>query len=219
MADNFAVAAFVLASAVADAGTVTVGYPSGTSQKSFNYGLAGPGSYALVNDNDKWAQAASKIGVTYGASNITLTNNSGTTWAAGSSVRLHLDQKDDDRVHYLTFPVKLSKVTAADVVTNFRPGINGTLESVQFVVTDPVTTAAKAATISPWIDGVVVTGGALALTSATATPLGANINSSAEITAANTLTRESQLSFKATSVTAFVEGEGIIVARIRRSLA
>lgn len=82
------------------------------------------------------------------------------------------------------------KVTAA----NFRVG-------------DPVTTAAKAATLSTQISGSAVTGGVMALTSAAATPAGEAIAGTA-ITAANTGAAGDTLEVAASSVTAFAEGGG-----------
>ena len=80
----------VLASAVADAGTFTVNYPAGTSrglflnttshQLSLNYGQVEYG-YGFS--------------LTFNASNITVTNNSGYTWAAGSRILIGLDIPGD----------------------------------------------------------------------------------------------------------------------------
>jgi hypothetical protein len=76
-------------------------------------------------------------------------------------------------------------------------------------VTDPATTGAKAATFTPAIGGSATTGGALALTSANCTPVGAGVNGSA-ITAANTFTATDEITVAASLVTAFVEGQGVI---------
>lgn len=217
MADRFAIATVVLGTAVADSGTFTVGYPTGTSQLSFNAGLAGTGTYMVVNDNDKWTLAAAKMSVSYGASDITVTNSTGTTLAAGSKVAVMLDRQDGNDVVLLQIPVFLAAITVAgDVVTDIRPGVAGTLEYVEFVVTQPVTTAAKLATLNLEIDTTNVTGGTIALTSAAATPLGKVIAGSA-ITAGNTLVPESKLSIEAAAVTAFSEGSGFLNLRIRKT--
>lgn len=207
----------VLATAVANAGTFDIAYPTGTSQVSFNAGLAGTGAYVMLNDNEKWTEAASKIAVSYGASLITVTNNSGYTWAAGTRVALSVDQQDGNDVILLQIPIDLVSVTAAgDVVTEMRPGVYGTLEYVEFVVTKPVTTAAKLASLNLEIDTTNVTGGVVALTSAAATPLGKVIAGTA-ITGANTLTPDSKLSVEASAVTAFAEGQGFLNVRIRKN--
>ncbi|MFY7925570.1 MAG: hypothetical protein ACOVN5_07150 [Aquidulcibacter sp.] len=78
----------VLASDVANAGTFNVPYPAG-----FNQGLliGSTNGRAVVNDNDVYPQApsgANTVAFTFGASNITVTNNTGRTLAAGSRVLL-----------------------------------------------------------------------------------------------------------------------------------
>lgn len=207
----------ILATNVANAGTVAVSYPTGTSQTSFNAGLAGPETYLLVNGNDRWSLAAGKIGVAYGPSNITITNSSGVTWPAGAEIDVQFDLADGNDVEVLSFPIDLVAITGnIDVVTDFRPGVDGVIESVSFVVAAPVTTAARLATLTCAIDGVVTTGGAVALTSANATPLGKVIEGSA-VTAANKLTSGSRLGVKATGVTAFSEGRGSLQVRVRKT--
>lgn len=76
-----------ITTAVAPAGTLTVAYPAGTVQATLN-GTTG-GSMSL-NSNDTFPQAASGTGTVlfaFGASNITVTNNTGLTWAVGDLVR------------------------------------------------------------------------------------------------------------------------------------
>lgn len=215
--DRSARVELVLAAAVASSGTFDTPYPTGTSQLSFNAGLNGPGSYVMLNDNDKWTEAAGKISVSYGASVITVTNLSLYTWAAGTKVMLSCDQRDGNDVIFLTIPVALASVTAAgDVVTEIRPGVYGVIEAFDFVVGRPVTTASRLASFNLEINTTNVTGGVIALTSAAATPLGKMVAGSA-ITAANTLVPESKLSIEAASVTAFAEGDGFFLIRIRKT--
>lgn len=207
----------VLGTAVANAGTVDLTYPTGTVQKSFTAGLKGTGSYVMLNDNDKYTEADSKISMSFGASAITLTNSTGATWPAGTKVELNIDQQDGNDVMLLSIPVFLAAIAGAgDVVTTIRPGVHGKIENVEFVVTQAVTTAAKAADLNLEIDTTNVTGGVVALTSAAATPLGKAIAGTA-ITANNTLTPESELSVEAANVTAFSEGSGVLLIRIRKT--
>lgn len=110
----------------------------------------------------------------------------------------------------LSIPIKLAKVANGDVVTNYAPGFAGAIKKVSFVVTDPVTTAGKAATINLEINTVDVTGGVLSLTSANCTPLGAVVNGTA-ITGNNVFTATDTISVEASSVTAFAEGEGVLL--------
>lgn len=215
--NSMATLTYVLSTAVADAGTVTVPYPSGTTQASFNAGLAGTDSYVILNGNDKYTVAAADVSFSFGASDITVTNSSGVSWPAGTSLLINLDIRDGNDVVVLTLPVfAMTGIANGDVVTEIRPGIAGTIEHWEWVQGVPVTTAAKAATLNLEIDSTNVTGGTIALTSAACTPLGKVIASSA-ITAANTLTRDSKLSVEASSVTAFSEGSGYMLIRIRKS--
>ena len=210
--NNFGVRSVVLAAAVANAATVDVAYPAGTTQLSFNMGL-GASYYAIVNGNDRYA--ASTIAVSYGASLITVTNNTGVTWAAGSTLDLFFDLNDGNARIPLTIPLPVfSAIANGDIVTEIRPGIAGVIEAWELVVTTPVTTAAKLATLNLEIDTTNVTLGTLAMTSALATPMGKSIQAAA-ITGANTLTRDSKLSVEASGVTAFVEGAGYLIIYIR----
>lgn len=210
----------VLASAVANGGTFTVGYPTGFSQESFINGLEKPNSaYIVVNKNDKfnaYGASGARFNLSYGSSNVTVTNNLGYSLPAGTVIDAFFDMQDDTSVVVLAFPVELADVSNADVVTDFKPGVSGVLEDVTWVQRTPVTTAAKLATITPYIDGAAPTGGVLALTSAACTPLGKKIAAS-QITAGGAISQNSKLTFTASAVTAFVEGRGTIYARIRRS--
>ncbi len=207
----------ILATAVADDGTFTVGYPTGTTQASFTTGLAASGHVMFVNDNDKWTNADPGISVSFGASLITITNLTGASLAAGSRIALQFDRADGNDVMVLVFPVDLVNITGAgDVVTDFRPGVDGVIENFSFVVNKPVTTGSKLATLNLEIGTTNVTGGTIALTSALATPQGKVIECAA-ITAANTIGRDDTLSIEAASVTAFSEGTGSLIVRIRRT--
>jgi hypothetical protein len=214
--DSFASATVVLASAVADSGTFTVSYPSGYTQADFTTGLAASGSYMIVNGNDKWTVAASKMSVSYGSSDITVTNSTGGSLAAGSEVALYFSLQDGNDVVEITLPLPaFSAIANGDVITDFKPGVDGYLESAQLVVTTAVTTAAKTATLNWEIGTTNTTGGTLTLTSAAATPLGKVLEFS-DFTAANRIYKASKISLEAASVTTFVEGAGYIVLRIRK---
>jgi len=212
----FAVVSTVLTADVANSGTFTVGYPTGYVQNNFTAGLNRSGSFMIVNGNDKYT--GSQLSLAFGASLITVTNSTGVTLTAGSTVVLQAEVADGNDIVSIQFPVNLASVTGnIDVVTAFRPGVDGMIEDLSFTVTQPVTTAAKLATLAPTINAVAVTGGAVALTSANATPLGKVLQGSA-ITALNTISRSDTLSIKATGVTAFVEGQGVLTIRIRRTV-
>lgn len=80
----------VLASAVADAGTFTVDYPAGTTQATFIGANASATGIVIVNDNDKYTEADAEVAFSYGASEVTITNDTGATLAAGSRLLVGL---------------------------------------------------------------------------------------------------------------------------------
>lgn len=204
-----------LASAVVDTGTFTVPYPTGMTQLSFNAGLAKYGaSYAMIDSNNKVAEGSGGIALAFGASEITVTNNTGATLAAGTKVDLFCAQWTGNSVMQIAIPIALAGVTAADVVTEMRPGVEGYITHVEWVQGVPVTTGGDAATLNLEIDTTNLTGGTVALTSAACTPLGKAIAGS-QITAGNRLVRESKLSVEASSVTAFAEGDGVLLITVR----
>lgn len=214
--NSFGVARTVLAAAVANSGTFTVGYPTGTTQGSFTGGLAGSAHIMVINDNDDYV-APSQFSAAFGASNITVTNSTGQTLPAGADVAIQFDMVDGNQVAFLTFPIELASIVGTqDVVTDFQPGFDGTIEDIEFVVNKAVTTAAKLASLNVEIGTTDLTGGIVALTSAAATPMGKIIAASA-ITGNNVLTRTSKISVEASAVTAFAEGSGTLIIRCRKT--
>src|SRR3990172_749920 len=119
-------------------------------------------------------------------------------------------------MHEFSFHVNLANVTAAAMLSSFVPGYKFAIKSVRFAVETAVTTAAKAATLTPTISGATVTGGVLALTSANCTPKGV-IVSGTSVTGANRDNEGSEtdsVTVTASSVTAFVEGQGELVVTL-----
>lgn len=76
-----------LASAVADAGTFTVSYPANTDEGTFRFGV----EHRLVM-GQQTLQSTEDFTLTFGASNITVTNATGSTWAAGTDWRLQIEK-------------------------------------------------------------------------------------------------------------------------------
>jgi hypothetical protein len=93
---------FTLAAAVANAATVTTAYPTGFVQAD----LLGTTGGVLTVANDVWKQGASGFTVVFGASDITITNTSGVTWAAGAEVVVSFGRVDINGSYNLTFPKK-----------------------------------------------------------------------------------------------------------------
>lgn len=110
----------------------------------------------------------------------------------------------------LTIPVKLAKLANGDIVTTFTPGFAGTIEKISFVVTDPATTADKAATLNMEIGTTNLTGGVLSLTTVACGTLG-KVTDATAITANNAFEDDDTISVEAASVTAFAEGEGALL--------
>lgn len=117
-------------------------------------------------------------------------------------------------VSQLAFPVTNAQIAAAALVSAYKPGYAFKILAVTYAVAVPVTTSGKAATITPSITGVNVTGGVLALTSANSTPLGALVAGSS-VTAANTGSATDTITLTGSSVTTFVEGSGSIILTIQ----
>lgn len=115
----------------------------------------------------------------------------------------------------IPFYVSLADIAGAqDVVTDYTPGFAFKIEGIDFAVSKPVTTAAKLATLTPKVSDAAVTGGALALTSANCTPAG-KVVAGAAITAGNVGAATDTISISASAVTAFSEGAGTILLKVR----
>lgn len=128
----------------------------------------------------------------------TFTDSSGGT--AGTTVAAGVGK------YILPHYINLASITGAgDVLTTFTVPHKFKILSFDAFVVIPATTAAKAVTLNLEIGTTDLTGGAIALTSANCTPMGAKIAGSA-ITAANTGAADATVSIEAASVTAFVEG-------------
>lgn len=118
-------------------------------------------------------------------------------------------------VQIVAIPVSLASIAGAgDVLTTYTPGFRFKVLSMDFAVEVVASTPGKAATLNAEIGTTNLTGGAIALTTANCTPLGAIIAGSA-ITANNVGGATDTLSIEAASVTAFGEGSGYILLRIQ----
>ena len=95
---SFRIVELVLATSVANAGTVTLPYPAGTTQASFTGANASADGGVVLNDNDFFPEAVSgvRVNFTYNGGDITLTNNTGQTWPAGTRVLAQLGIAGND---------------------------------------------------------------------------------------------------------------------------
>lgn len=136
----------------------------------------------------------------------TLADNSGGTVAEAIAAGVG--------VYNVMLPAYNNNIVAGDLLTTFTPGHRFKLLSMDWAVVEPVTTASDAATLNAEIGTTNVTGGAVALTSANCTPLGAIVAGSA-ITGDNVGGATDTISIEGSSVTAFAEGEGAVILRIQ----
>lgn len=134
-------------------------------------------------------------------------------YVSANLAEVEFDFNDPEQLIIVEHPILLVNVSAADVLSAWTPGFFGRLKKLDWITGTPVTTGSKLATFSAKIGSTAVTGGAVALTSATATPLGHVVAGSA-ITAANAFGPTDTISLVAASVTAFAEGAGTLVAVI-----
>jgi hypothetical protein len=199
------------ASAVATNGTITFTYPSGYNASSFVAGGATMWSEGLET---LFTEGASNFSVSYGASSATVTYLGSTSIPAGTRVVFQPSYAPVVGVQLLPIHLNLADLANGDVLTNYTPGFAFKVLSVDFQVQKAVTTAAKAATLNLEIGTTNLTGGVVALTSANCTPAGAQVAGTA-VTAANTGTATDTLSIEASSVTAFVEGTGVLLIKLQ----
>jgi hypothetical protein len=127
---------------------------------------------------------------------------------------VEFDAHDSEAIVIVELPVALAGVTAADALTTYTPGFNGRIIDWDYVVTTAVTTGAKAATLNLEVGTTNVTGGAIALTSANCTPLGAVVAKADAFTAGTTFDANDTISVEASAVTAFAEGAGVLIIKL-----
>lgn len=114
---------------------------------------------------------------------------------------------------FIAIPLTLSNISAADMVTSFVPGFAGRILKVCYVAGVVASTASKAASLNLEIGSTDVTGGVVALTTANCNTKGATVEGSA-ITANNVFSETDSISVEASSVTAFVEGSGVLLIHL-----
>lgn len=111
---------------------------------------------------------------------------------------------------FLSFPITLSSLADADIVTTFTPGFHGRVKALSFVTNVVASTASKLSTLNLEIGTTNLTGGAIALTTASCDTMG-EITASAAITAAAAFTDTDTISVEASSTTSFIEGDGSLL--------
>lgn len=112
----------------------------------------------------------------------------------------------------VNFTVTLVTLTDA-AQWHWTPGHKGRVTKITWVTGQPATTASKLSTLTPSIDGVNITGGVLALTTAAANTRDKELAGTA-ITANNAFTSTGKITFTASSTTAFAEGAGWVQVEV-----
>lgn len=213
--NQFSTVSGILAANVANNGTVVVPYPSGKNQRSFNAGLAAPAEHYIILGGSSRFNVPS-LSLAFNAGDITVTNLSGQTWPAGSEYLLNIGERNGNTVvEVLPFTVPLAAIVGAgNIVTDYRPAVAGTIEQIDAVVTQPGTGAGATVTLNWQIDTVPIAGSTITPTLANTATLGAILSTTP--TAANRITRESQLRLVASGVAAFTGGFVNIMLRVRK---
>lgn len=140
----------LLGSAVADAGTVAVNYPSGFSDGDFENGV---GHYLSLN-GAKLSQPE-KIGLSFGDTAVTITNRTGDAWPAGSRGYLQLNLPGKEAGVFYADPAtgdvakRLNAQKLHPLLLNL--GAPLTLDADGFCASQSITAAAEAV-----LDGALV---------------------------------------------------------------
>jgi hypothetical protein len=100
-----------------------------------------------------------------------------------------------------------SAIANADELTDYIPGYPFEVEKIDFVTVTPITTAAKTATLTPYIDGVAIPGTITALAGTKAKGVVTNVFQN-NVYNRMEGTATSKLKLTASAVTAFAEGAG-----------
>jgi len=200
----------VPSAAVATNDTMVFTYPSGNASR---YAKSGE-KLVIQGLQNTLDQAADTFTLSYGASSVTVTYKDATSIPAGTKVMLQLPRKQKVGVQVLAFFFNLADIANGDMLTNYVPGFNFKILSVDWRQCKAVTTGSKLATLNLEIGTTDLTGGTVALTSAACTPAGAAVAGSA-ITAGNVGTDTDSFSIEASSVTTFVEGNGWLLVEIQ----
>lgn len=107
------------------------------------------------------------------------------------------------------FKVDLASIASSDTLARFKPGFSGVLESLEFSVDVPATTASKTATLTLSVGGTAVVGGNVVLTTSNCGTKGARI--AATDLEPVSFTASDEITVSASAVTAFGEGSGTII--------
>lgn len=137
-------------------------------------------------------------------------------YVSATEAVVEYDALRPESVQVISIPLQLVGITGnVDVVTTWTAPFNGRIKKTEFAVTKIASTASKAATLNFEIGTTNLTGGVIALTSTNCGTLGAIVAGTA-VTADNAFKAGDTISLEASSVTAFVEGDGVLLLTVTR---
>jgi hypothetical protein len=150
MSSALAVQTVRLNAAVANTATVVVPYPAGATQAAL---IGSTGGSLTVNNNDTYQQLPSGVRVefTFGASDITITNQTGVAWPIGSDINVSYGRSTIEgryvpsvqfgpSVVPLTVSVGTASNTIADVTGTFSQTVlNNNFRSVSAKLNEVIT--------------------------------------------------------------------------------
>lgn len=102
-----------LAAAVANAGTFTVPYPAGFVQADLTGTTQGQMALASGETFLQAASGAGTVAMAFGATEITITNNTGVTIPAGTKIYLSFGAVDINGSYNLTWPLQVQTAALA----------------------------------------------------------------------------------------------------------
>lgn len=137
-----------IAADVANAGTFTLGYPTGTNKGTFT----GSELHRLTVGQTN-LKASNQFSLTFGASLITVTNSSGSTWTAGSQFWLQVEQAGEDPLFdgfYGTKPINstLARTVLVSLGSPAAASATGVMAATAVAGTANVLVAAVALAVS-----------------------------------------------------------------------
>lgn len=142
---NIAAPVFTLASSVASpAGTVTFAYPPGYAQADFTGANASASAYIILNGNDRFEETDAEFDITYGSSDITITNKTGFAWAIGTTVLAGLGRASPST----TFQQAGAVPNLGGTLTGSTDGTLADVADIALSTTDTYTDAAVNAAVN-----------------------------------------------------------------------
>lgn len=170
MADTFDTVSTTLTADVANAGTFTVGYPAG---RDAGYYTGGSSHAVITTPYGDLTVANGKAAFAFGASLVTITNNSGVTLKAGTRVTIQIDRLGRDGFNIPTVARAEQMAQAQMILVNLgapatasanaiglsqtlNAGVNGTVNGA-LAASGVATTPTPRNVVAAWTNTAVIT--------------------------------------------------------------